>query len=87
MGDFSSQDLANFAWAVATATQCDAALFAPLFVALAVAAERRVCDFKLQGLANLAWAFATAPVCAALARMAERGVGDVIVSSWLASTA
>ena len=60
---------------------------APLFVALALAAERRVCDFKLQGLANLAWAFATAPVCAALARMAERGVGDVIVSSWLASTA
>ena len=50
------QDLANTAWAFATASQSDAQLFA----ALARAAERRLGDFNVQELANTAWAFATA---------------------------
>ena len=56
LGDFKVQDLANTAWAFATASQQDA----PLFAALARAAKLRLCDFEVQGLANLAWAFATA---------------------------
>ena len=56
MGDFNSQNLANTAWAFATASQKDLSLFA----ALAIAAQRRLGDFNPQGLANTAWAFATA---------------------------
>ena len=56
MSDFNSQDLANAAWAFATADQSDASLFA----ALATAAERHMGDFNSQGLANVACAFATA---------------------------
>ena len=56
MGDFNAQDLANIAWAFATACQSDALLFA----ALARAAERRADEFNGQNLANTAWAFATA---------------------------
>ena len=41
MCDFSSQELANTAWAFATAGQNDASLFA----ALAKAAEQRLGDF------------------------------------------
>ena len=55
MGDFISQNLANVAWAFATADQSDASLF----TALATAAERRMSDFNSQELANAAWAFAT----------------------------
>ena len=71
-GDFKVQDLANTAWAFATASQQDAQLFA----ALARAAELRLGDFKVQELANTAWAFATASqqdaqLFAALARAAE----------------
>ena len=56
MGDFSLQDVANFAWACAM-------------------------RLSAQGLANMAWAFATASqrdaaLFAALARAAERRVGD-----------
>ena len=50
VGDFKAQELANIAWAFATACQSDA----PLFAALARAAEQRVGDFKTQGLANTA---------------------------------
>ena len=56
MGDFNVQNLANTAWALATAGQNDVLLFA----ALATAAERRMGDFKAQNLANTAWAFVTA---------------------------
>ena len=55
MGDFNAQDLANTAWAFATAGQSDA----QLFTALAREAEWHVRDFKAQNLANTAWAFAT----------------------------
>ena len=41
MGDFNLQELANTAWASATAGQNDALLFA----ALATAAERRMGDY------------------------------------------
>ena len=67
MGDFSLQDVANsawasamrisshglayMAWAFATASQRNA----PLFAALARAAERRMGDFSLQDVANSAW--------------------------------
>ena len=56
MGDFNPQDLANTAWAFATAGQKDASLFA----ALATAAQRHMGAFNPQALANTAWAFATA---------------------------
>ena len=56
LGDFNEQQLANTAWAFATASQQDAQLFA----ALAKAAELFSGDFKTQELANTAWAFATA---------------------------
>ena len=56
LGDFDVQNLANTAWAFATANQSDAQLFA----ALARAAERLLDDFNVQNLANTAWAFATA---------------------------
>ena len=44
----SAQGLANMAWAFATASQRNA----PLFAALAWAAERRLGDFSLQEVAN-----------------------------------
>ena len=56
MCDFNSQELANAAWAFATARQGDVSMFA----ASATAAERRMRDFNSQELANAAWAFATA---------------------------
>ena len=55
-GDFKVQELANTAWAFATASQSDAQLFA----ALARVAEWRLGDFNVQDLANTAWAFAIA---------------------------
>ena len=73
------QDLANTAWAFATASHTDAQLFA----VLARAADRRVSDFHMQNLANTAWAFATASqqdaqVFAALATSAEQHMGGFI---------
>ena len=56
IGEFSAQNLANTAWALATADQTDA----PLFAMLLRATERCVSDFDAQNLANTAWAFATA---------------------------
>ena len=50
LGDFKVQELANTAWAFATASQQDAQLFA----ALARAAELRLGNFNVQGLANTA---------------------------------
>ena len=55
-GDFNTQNLANTAWAFATAGFPNAELFA----VLAKAAERRIGDFNAQVLANAVWAFATA---------------------------
>ena len=52
MGDFNSQELANTAWAFATASHKDEGLF----TALAVAAEQRMWDFNSQDLANTAFA-------------------------------
>ena len=71
LSDFKVQELANTAWAFATASQQDAQLFAEL----ARAAELRLGDFNVQDLANTAWAFATASqqdaqLFAALARAA-----------------
>ena len=56
VGDFNAQNLANTAWAFATAGQSDA----QLFMVFARMAEQRMGDFNTQGLANTAWAFATA---------------------------
>ena len=50
LADFESQNLANTAWAFATAGQAHALLFA----ALSRATERRVGDFDPQSLANTA---------------------------------
>ena len=50
MSDFNVQDLANTAWAFATAGQLDA----KLFTTLARASEWRVGDFNAQSLANTA---------------------------------
>ena len=77
VGDFNTQELANTAWAFATADPLDAALFA----SLAREVKRRVNDFDAQGLANTAWAFVTAGqldelLCAALATEAEQRVDD-----------
>ena len=54
LGGFTPQELANTAWAFATAGQ-RAQL---LLDAIAAAAVPRLRDFKPQGLANTAWAFA-----------------------------
>ena len=54
LSEFNVQELANTAWALATAIHRDEKLLAPL----AKAAERCLSDFK--PLANTAWAFATA---------------------------
>ena len=56
LGHFKVQELANTAWAFATANQSDAQLFA----ALARAAELYLGDFNVQDLANTAWAHAMA---------------------------
>ena len=56
LADVISKDLANTAWAFATADQLDV----QLFTTLARAGERRMSDFNAQDLANTAWAFATA---------------------------
>ena len=56
MDVFNVQELANTAWAFATAGRNDALLYATL----ATAAERRMDNFNVQALANTAWAFAKA---------------------------
>ena len=56
MSDFNSQELANIAWAFATAGR-DAP---ELFEALAMEASTRIGSFLPQELSNTAWAFATA---------------------------
>ena len=73
-----SAALANIAWAFVTVGQKDA----PLFAALATAAERRMGHFNPQNLSNTAWAFATvghadAKLFTAFAREAEQRVGDI----------
>ena len=60
MKDFTSQDLANTAWAFATVERKDA----QLFTALAAAAERRMRNFNSQNLANTAWALTDSAACA-----------------------
>ena len=50
MGDFNAQELANTAWAFATAGQNDTLVFA----ALATVAVRRIGGFNPQNLANTA---------------------------------
>ena len=50
LSEFNAQDVANTAWAFATANHRDEKLFA----ALAIAAERRLSEFKPQELANTA---------------------------------
>ena len=77
MSEFNAQQLANTAWAFATASQSDETLFA----ALSRAAEQRVSEFNGQSLANIAWAFVTAgqsdaAVFAASARAVEQQVGE-----------
>ena len=55
MRDFTSQNLANTAWAFATGGRREE----QLFTALAVVAERCMRDLTSQELGNTAWAFAT----------------------------
>ena len=69
------QNLANTAWAFATANRSDTQLFA----ALARAAELRLDDFNVQEHAKTAWAFA-------LARAVQLRLGDFNVQG-LANTA
>ena len=57
MGEFNAQELANTAWAFATADQSDVLLFAALVRA---ALWRHVGKFNAQGSASTAWAFAAA---------------------------
>ena len=59
LGEFNGQELANTAWAFATASESDAQVFA----ALARAAERRLGDFNVQELANTAWALTDSAAC------------------------
>ena len=54
LGGFNAQDLANTAWAFATASHGEELLFAAF-----VRVERRLGEFKAQELANTAWAVAT----------------------------
>ena len=93
MCEFKAQELANTAWAFATASQPDTSLF----TALARAAEWRMCEFKAQELANAAWAFATAgqldaSLFTALARaakwrMCEFIAQEVANTAWAFATA
>ena len=53
MGDFTTQDLANIAWAFVSAGQLDGLLFK----ALAIVAEQHQGNFKAHGLANTALVF------------------------------
>ena len=55
LGDFNVQNVANTAWAFATASQSDAQLFA----VLARAALWCLGDFNALQFTNTAWAFAT----------------------------
>ena len=55
IGDFNAEDVANTAWAFATAGFPNEELFA----VLAKAASRRIGDFATQDVAITAWAFAT----------------------------
>ena len=56
MDKFNAQNVANTAWAFATAGESDALVF----TTLARAAERHMGDFNAQDLVSTAWAFATA---------------------------
>merc|ERR1712216_823143 len=83
---FKVQELANTAWAFATAGQSKASLFR----ALAKAAEPRVGDFGMQNLINTAWAFATVAQPNAWARVAEQWIHvfdaqDLRVALWAVS--
>ena len=59
LGEYKPQDLANKAWAFATANHRDEKLIA----ALAVAVTRRLSELKSQNVASTAWAFATVIIC------------------------
>jgi len=61
LGEFKPQNLANTAWAFATAGHSSPRLFE----AVAAAAVPRLGGFKPQELANTAWAFAVADIPAA----------------------
>jgi hypothetical protein len=77
VGEFTTQELANTAWAFATVGRSDPSLF----LALAKNAVKRVNTFNAQDLANTAWAFATAglpdaPLYAALAKAVKSRAFD-----------
>jgi hypothetical protein len=81
MGTFNAQNLANTAWAFATA-----GVRAPgLFAALAVHAEQRMGTFSAQALANTAWAFAAMHLLDAPATPASTvgTVGTPALHPWL----
>ena len=54
--EFKAQNLANTAWAFATADQSDA----PLFALVGRVARQSLGEFNAEDLANTAWAFVTA---------------------------
>jgi hypothetical protein len=56
MAEFTTQGLANIAWAVTIVSVADERLFA----AVAYAAELQIADFNMQLIANIAWSFGTA---------------------------
>ena len=75
MRGFKPQEVANTAWAFATAGVSSP----PLFAAIAAEAEKQMRGFNPQSLANTAWAFATAGVSSptlfkAIAAEAEKQV-------------
>jgi hypothetical protein len=87
IGECKPQELANTAWAFATAGHAVPALLD----AIAAEAERRVGEFNAQNLANTAWAFATAghpapTLLDAIAAEAAPRVGEFL-SQELANTA
>ena len=86
LGDFNVQNLANTAWAFATAGHSDA----QLFTTLARAAQQRMGAFNAQELGNIAWAIPTVSESHALMFMpgalpnAERELGS---AKWAVSIA
>ena len=77
LANFKPQELANTAWAFATAGHSDA----KLFEALARVVEQRLGDFIMQGLANTSWAFAKAghldaQLYKAMAKMVQARLDD-----------
>ena len=93
LGGFNPQELANTAWAIATATHAAPALLN----AIAVAAVPRLREFNARNLANTMWALATAGhaapalfdaiAAAAVPRLREFNPQDLANTAWAFASA